>query len=191
MFIPDELIWLDFESLGRGSDLKLDGTYAYASTADAIVCAYAVGHGPAQSWHADGKILDWDHAPPDLRAAYDSGANFAAWNAPFDAAIWNFSTLGFPFLPPERTIDVMVQAGVSNLPTDLQSASRYLGGEGKQADGKKLIRLFCIEGADPREYPDAWQRFLSYARQDVEAMREVYRKTRPLPLVEWRTILGL
>ena len=44
----------------------------------------------------------------------------------------------------------MIQAGVSNLPTDLESASRALGGEGKQKDGKKLIRLFCIEGAAPR-----------------------------------------
>src|SRR4051812_5211670 len=111
MFGSDQLTWLDFESLGRGTDLKAAGTYAYATIADAIVCAFAVGHGPAQSWHNNGAILDWDNAPPDLRAAYDSGAIFAAWNASFDAAIWNYSTLGFPFLPPERVIDVMVQAG--------------------------------------------------------------------------------
>jgi DNA polymerase len=80
----------------------------------------------------------------------------------------------------------MVQAGVSNLPTDLENASRALGGEGKQKDGKKLIKLFCVEGADPREYPEEWQLFLRYARRDVEAMRDVYRKTRPLRLAEWR-----
>ena len=94
-------------------------------------------------------------------------------------------TLGFPFLPPERVIDAMIQAGVSNLPTDLESASRALGGPGKQKDGKKLIELFCVEGAAPSEHPEKWQRFLSYARQDVEAMREVYRRTRPLPRAEW------
>ena len=140
---------------------------------------------PRRAWHADGAILDWDHAPPDLRAAFERGATFAAWNASFDAAIWNFSTLGFPFLPPERVIDPMIQAGVSNLPTDLESASRALGGAGKQKDGKKLIELFCVEGAAPSEHPEEWQRFLSYARQDVEAMREVYRRTRPLPRAEW------
>ena len=80
----------------------------------------------------------------------------------------------------------MIQAGVSNLPTDLESASRALGGEGKQKDGKKLIRLFCVEGAAPSEHPEEWQRFLAYARQDVEAMRDVYRRTRPLPLEEWQ-----
>ena len=186
MFGSDQLVPLDFETLGRGSDLKALGTYAYASMASAIVCAFAIGHGPAQSWHADGAILDWDFAPPDLRDAYDHGASFAMWNSPFDRAIWNFSTLGFPFLPPERVIDPMVQAGVSNLPTDLQSASRALGGGGKLADGKKLIKLFCIEGAAPSDHPAEWQRFLAYARQDVEAMRDVYRRTRPLPLVEWQ-----
>ena len=61
-------------------------------------CAYAIGDAPAQAWHADGAILDWDHAPDDLRAAFDRGATFAAWNASFDAAIWNYATLGFPFL---------------------------------------------------------------------------------------------
>ena len=73
--------------------------------ASAIVCAFAVGDAPAQTWHADGAILDWDHAPTDLRAAFDRGATFAAWNASFDAAIWNYATLGFPFLAPERVID--------------------------------------------------------------------------------------
>ena len=101
------------------------------------------------------------------------------------AAVWNYATLGFPFLAPERVIDAMIQAGVSNLPTDLEGASRALGGEGKQKDGKKLIKLFCVEGADPREHPEEWQLFLTYARQDVEAMRDVYRRTRPLPLEEW------
>jgi DNA polymerase len=118
--------------------------------------------------------------------AFAGGAILAAWNASFDSAIWNYATLGFPFLEPERVVDVMIQAGVSNLPTDLESASRALGGEGKQKDGKKLIKLFCVEGADPREHPEEWQRFLAYARQDIEAMRDVYRRTRPLPLEEWR-----
>ena len=117
--------------------------------------------------------------------------SLAAWNASFDCAIWNYATLGFPFLEPERVIDPMIQAGVSNLPTDLESASRALGGAGKQKDGKKLIRLFCVEGAAPAAHPEEWRRFLDYARQDVEAMREVYRRTRPLPRAEWRTILGV
>ena len=182
-----DLTSLDFESAGA-LDLKAAGTLRYATDAStrAIVLAYAIGNSPALTWHADGAILDWTDAPDDLRAAFDRGATFAAWNASFDSAIWNYATLRFPFLAPERIIDVMIQAGVANLPTDLESASRYLGGEGKQKDGKKLIKLFCVQGADPREYPEQWQRFLDYARRDVGEMRDVYRRTRPLPLAEWQ-----
>src|SRR5262245_36142528 len=187
MFNPGDLVWFDFEA-ASARDLKAAGTLCYAADTStrAIILAYAIGNAPALTWHADGAILDWDHAPDDLRASVSQGAILAAWNASFDSAVWNYSTVGFPLLPPERVIDVMVQAGVSNLPTDLESASRYLGGEGKQKDGKKLIKLFCVEGADPREYPEEWQRFLAYARQDVGEMRDVYRRTRPLPLEEWR-----
>jgi DNA polymerase len=185
MFASDELVPFDFETSGRGLDLKAIGHYAYAAAADAIVLAFAVGDAPAQVWQANGAILDWDQAPPELRAAFDRGATFAAWNATFDVAIWNYGTLGFPFLAPERVIDPMIQAGVSNLPTNLESASRALGGSGKLKDGKKLIKLFCVEGAAPADHPEEWQRFLAYARRDVEEMRDVYRRTRPLPRAEW------
>jgi DNA polymerase len=188
MFNAGDITWLDFEVLSPEIDLKAAGTFRYVAAAStrAIILAYAIGDGPELAWHANGAILDWDNAPDDLRASVSQGAILAAWNASFDSAVWNYATLGFPFLVPERVIDVMIQAGVSNLPTDLESASRYLGGAGKQADGKKLIKLFCVEGADPRDYPEEWQRFLAYARRDVGEMRDVYRRTRPLPLAEWR-----
>jgi DNA polymerase len=185
-FAAEEIIWGDFETKSK-ADLKIFGPLRYVAeaTTSAIVLAYALGDAPALTWHAGGAILDWDNAPEDLRAAFARGALLAAWNASFDAAVWNYSTLGFPFLAPQRVIDPMIQAGVSNLPTDLESASRALGGAGKQTDGKKLIRLFSVEGAAAGEHPAEWERFLSYARQDVEAMREVYRRTRPLPREEW------
>jgi DNA polymerase len=188
MFDVSNIAWGDFEVLSPEIDLKAAGAFRYATAAStrAIVLAYAIGDGPALAWHCDGAILDWNRAPSHLRGAFARRTPFAFWNASFDSAVWNYATLGFPFLEVERVIDVMIQAGVSNLPTDLESASRYLGGEGKQADGKKLIKLFCIEGADPRDHPEEWQRFLSYACQDVEAMRDVHRKTRPLPLAELR-----
>src|SRR5262249_38414800 len=187
MFKADDFIWIDFEVYGGPLDLKAAGTYRYVAEVStrAVVLAYAIGHAPAQTWHAAGAIPDGYNARAVLRAAKDGTTPLAAWNASFDAAVWNYATLGFPFLPPERVIDVMIQAGVSNLPTDLEHASRYLGGAGKQADGKKLIRMFCIEGASPREYPAEWKRFLAYARQDIGAMRDVYCKTRPLPRGEW------
>jgi DNA polymerase bacteriophage-type len=187
MFNINDIVWMDFETRNIVHNLKAVGTFRYVSetSTSAIVLAYAIGGARALTWHADGGILDWNHAPSHLRGAFARGATFAAWNAGFDSAVWNYATLGFPFLAPERVIDVMIQAGVSNLPTDLEGASRALGGAGKQKDGKDLIRLFSIEGAMPADHPEEWQRFLGYARQDVEVMREVYRKTRPLPREEW------
>jgi DNA polymerase len=188
MFSADQIAWIDFEVKAPKVDLKADGTFRYVAepSTQSIALAYALGNAPARDWHAGGTILDWDDAPDDLRPAFADGAIFAAWNASFDAAVWNFATLGFPFLEVERVIDPMIQAGVSNLPTDLESASRALGGAGKLKNGKKLIKLFCIEGAAPQDYPEEWQCFLAYARQDIEAMRTVYRQTRPLPREEWQ-----
>ena len=125
MFNAGNLSWVDFE-VASAIDLKAAGTLRYAADTStrAIVLAYAIGDAPALAWHADGAILDWDYAPNDLRAVFARGATFGAWNAGFDAATWNYATLGFPFLAPERVIDPMIQAGVSNLPTDLESASR-------------------------------------------------------------------
>src|SRR5215472_13501810 len=169
MFDAGDINWIDFEVAALEVDLKAAGTFRYVAEASthAIVLAYAIGNAPALTWHANGAILDWNNAPDDLRAAFERGAILAAWNAGFDAAVWNYATLGFPFLAPERIIDPMIQVGVSNLPTDLESASRALGGLGKQKDGKKLIKLFCVQGADPREHAEEWQRFLAYARRDL------------------------
>jgi hypothetical protein len=182
--MSDPDFWFDFEAASK-RDLKAVGTFRYATdvSTHAIILAFAIGDGPVRAWHADGAILDWDHAPDDLRAAYDRGGTGGAWNAGFDSNIWNYSTLGFPFLKPE---DVMVQAAVSNLPTDLEGALRALGCAGKQADGRKLIKLFCVDGADPRAHPAKWERFLTYACRDVGGMRDAYRRTRPVPLEEWQ-----
>jgi DNA polymerase len=187
MFSVSDLVWCDLETRSALS-LKTAGTLRYATDASthAIVLAYAIGDGPALTWHSDGTILDWTKAPDDLRAAFARGTTLGAWNAAFDSAVWNYSTINFPYLAPERIIDPMIQAGVANLPSDLEHASRALGSEGKQKDGKKLIKLFCIEGAAPADHPEEWDRFLSYASRDIDAMRGVYCKTRPLPLEEWQ-----
>src|SRR6516164_3272539 len=186
-YSTDHLNWFDFDVASK-IDLKADVIFRYVAdpSTSAIVLAYAVGDAPATTWHADGATLDWDNAPNDLRAAFAGSAPFAAWNAGFDAMVWDYATLGFPRLEVERVIDPMIQAGVSNLPIDLEHASRALGGGGKQGDGKDLIKLFCVGGAAPAAHPEAWQRFLAYARRDIEEMRNVYQRTRPLPREEWQ-----
>ena len=93
LFSTDNLSWIDFEVFGGALDLKATGTFRYVAETStrAIVLAYAIGNAPAQTWHADGAILDWDQAPNDLRNAFEHGA---AWNASFDIGHSNTSTSG-------------------------------------------------------------------------------------------------
>src|SRR5215470_8816216 len=102
MFDAGNLTLIDFEVYGGPLDLKATGTFRYVAEAStrAIVLAYAISDAAALTWHADGAILDWNDAPDDLRAAFERGTVFAAWHASFDAAVWNYATLGFPFLVP-------------------------------------------------------------------------------------------
>jgi hypothetical protein len=96
MFDASDLIWIDFEAYGGALDLKAAGPFRYVAAAStrAIVLAYSIGNAPALTWHAEGAILDWEQAPGELRDAFERGATFGAWNAGFDAAVWNFATLG-------------------------------------------------------------------------------------------------
>ena len=109
MFAPDDLTYFDFENFSARVDLKDVGTYAYSTTANARSCsAYAVGGAPAHTWHDDGAILDWDHAPhvfaPPTIAVRPSPRGTRALTR--RCAI--YMTLGFPFLAPERVIDPMI-----------------------------------------------------------------------------------
>ena len=131
-------------------------------------------------------------APDDLRAAFDRGATFAAWNASFDAAVWNYCTLGFPFLAPERVIDVMVQAGVSNLPTDLESASRVPRRRGQAERRQEADQAVLRRGRGaPRIIPRNGSAFSPMRARTSRRCATSIARTRPLPLEEWRAILGV
>ena len=99
--------------------------------ADAIVLAYAIGDGPVQAVAvADFSApLQVEDLPRDLlehtRRVQRGEAIFAAWNAGFDRAIWNFATIGFPEMEPHHIIDVMAQATASGLPPDLNYAPDF------------------------------------------------------------------
>ncbi len=82
----------------------------------------------------------------------------------------------FPSSTPERVIDPMIQAGVSNLPTDLESASRALGGAGKQKDGKKLIQTVLHRG---RRAPRASRGMAAFSRLCAPGRRGDARRLPP------------
>lgn len=172
------------------------GTYRYAKKSFVIILTYAIGNGPVRIVAQDAGFnpdffRSWTVMPVDLMRHLDRAvageAWFAAWNAGFDRQAWNNSMPDDAYLRPDMTIDIMAQAVASNLPASLEGASKFIGREGKQHDGKKLIQLFCTpDGGTPQTHPEEWARFKSYAVRDTEELREIWRSTRQLELSEWR-----
>lgn len=190
--VADTIGWIDFETRSK-LDLKETGAYRYAVEADAIVMAYAIGTGPATtvSVGAFGAPLHWDTMPREIHAHHArvlaGKAIWAAWNAGFDKAIWNYATIGFPLLRAEHIIDVMAQATAGGLAPDLSLAAKQAKAPHKVESGRKLIKLFCENGtATPASHPVEWNQFLTYAAGDIEAMRGVFESTMQLTLREWR-----
>jgi DNA polymerase len=196
-FAPDDICWIDFETRS-GTDIAA-GSYRYATEADAIVLAYAIGDGEVKTVSVtgfDGQTLVWEKdAPIELKTHFERASRgeaiFAAWNAGFDRAIWNYATVGFPEMEPFHIIDVMAQATAAGLPPDLDMASK-VSRWAKHDTGAHLVALFCTPKGykgvlgTPQSHPAEWQAFLDYARGDIEAMRSVFKHTKQLTLAEWR-----
>jgi DNA polymerase len=196
-FAPDDICWIDFETRS-GTDIAA-GSTRYATEADAIVLAWAIGNGEVKTVNVtgfDGQSLVWEtHCPIELKRHFErvsrGEAIFAAWNAGFDRAVWNYST-DFPELSPYGIIDVMAQATAAGLPPDLDLASKLGATSRKHDTGKHLVALFCTPKGykgtvgTPESHPAEWQAFLDYARGDIAAMRSVFKHTRQLTLAEWR-----
>jgi DNA polymerase bacteriophage-type len=191
-FALADVCFIDFETRSP-VDIKQAGAVRYATEADAVILTYAIGSAPVRTIAVRdfSRPLDLIDLPTGLLAFHAKVMNgtgvYAAWNAGFDRAVWNFATLGFPELKPHQIIDVMAQATASGLPADLAAASRD-GPQAKDKEGRKLIKLFCLPGstATPQTNPEQWRAFLDYAAQDIEALRAVFLQTRQLTLAEWR-----
>jgi DNA polymerase bacteriophage-type len=191
-FEPERIGWIDFETRGL-ADLKMAGAYRYSLDAIPIICSYAIGDGPVRKitrWQG----LRWRDMPEDFQAHHFTVrtgsrtiSKWAAWNAGFDKAIWNYAT-DFPLMDADCMIDAQCQAVANGFPADLKWSSRLAGGVKKDDSGKDLIKLFCVPGAEgaPETHPQEWQEFIDYAGDDVAAMRDVFRRTRQLSLAEWR-----
>jgi DNA polymerase len=193
------ICFLDFEtralpgvSISDGS-VKSAGTYRYAQSSYAIILTYSIAGGPTRCIETWGEYLDWRHTPPsDLSAFFarveEGKAWFAAFNAGFDRAVWNHGTDFFPMtLRPEHVIDMMAQVQASNLAPSLAGCARQLGLAGKLDEGKALIKLFCLPGAEgtPQTHPEEWARFKAYAIRDTQLLAGIFTRTRALPFEEW------
>ena len=154
------------------------GTWAYAEDAKVLVWAYAIDNGPVKVWDLTTGAL----MPDDLATALADPACIHVWHngAMFDLPVLKV-TLGIE-IPAERVHDTLAIAYQHSLPGSLATLSALFRLETpKDADGRRLIRLFCVPNkkggfATPESHPEDWQKFLAYARADIAAMRELYRK---------------
>lgn len=156
------------------------GTAKYAERAECIIISTAVDREPAQSVAANAVTLY------NLQGQIDEADIVVVHNSFFDRTVLR---LGHGIIiPTDKLRDTMVMAYAHSLPGGLDVLGTLLKVPQelrKLKDGKRLIGIFCIPTADnsygagrntPESHPDDWDKFLNYARLDVEDMREVYRR---------------
>ncbi|MDC9589689.1 DNA polymerase [Xenorhabdus sp. XENO-10] len=174
-------LWLDLETY---SDIPIkNGTHAYAEHAEIMLFAWAVNNNPVQVWDVTSGVP----MPVELRKTLlDPTVILFAHNSHFDRTILRHD---MPHLHLEitRWQDTMVQALSHGLPGALGALCEVLGipsDKAKDKEGKALIQLFCkprpknvaIRRATSETHPEEWRRFVTYARLDIEAMREVHKR---------------
>ena len=163
-----KILLLDFETFSA-LDLKKVGSYRYAKhgTTKPILCSYRLLNGvdSTQVWQ-EGDII------PEVFFEADK---FYAYNAVFDYLIANnsiFSTVpGIEDLA--NWVDVMALCGKYSYPLSLDRAAKALGTEVRKGD-KKYLRYFCKPSKYSRQtHPELWEKFIEYARDDVNTMEEI------------------
>lgn len=180
------ILWLDFETY---SEVPIKhGTHRYAEGVEIMLAARAIDAGPVD-------VLDFTAGDAEirmdiLRKEIDAADIVVIHNSHFDRTVaWhNYLTI-----PSEKIVDTMVLALAHSLPGSLGKLCDVLNvpqDQAKNKDGKRLIQLFCqprpakqkLRRATRETHPEDWQKFLDYARLDIEAMRAVYKR---IPKWNW------
>ena len=170
------MIWLDCETFSR-TPIAF-GTAAYVRDATVILLAYAKDDGPVKVWEPEGEPL-----PEDLKAYLASEDLCCAHNAAFDAALLQ-PLLGISF---DRWVCSMAKCYAHGLPGSLEKAGLVLGlpqEKQKLKEGRSLVLFFCTPKGKKKDqrptkesHPERWAKFKAYCAQDVEAMREVWKRS--------------
>nr|DAH52749.1 MAG TPA: DNA polymerase I [Caudoviricetes sp.] len=179
------LLFLDTETFSP-VDLKKSGAYAYSEhpETEIMICSYAFDDEPVQVWDS----TDGSRMPEDLRKGLRQvqrgKAKLVMQNGLlFDRLLmrecWDID------IDPRNIIDTMICAFRHSLPGSLDALCQVLQVEEENAKdkrGKALIQRFCkptpknykVRRYTSETHPGEWAEFLSYAKSDISAMREVY-----------------
>lgn len=176
------MIWLDTETF---NEMPIaNGTYAYASTCEAMIWTSALDDGPVIAIDLTNDEHPFDL--PDLKYALNDPEQLAtAHNSMFDRNVLRYAL--HLSIAHERWRDTMVQAFTLSLPGGLDKLCgifKVSDDLSKMKEGNKLIQLFCkprpknvkLRRATRLTHPEEWAKFIEYAINDTAAMREVARK---------------
>lgn len=172
-------LWLDLETFSAVPITH--GTHVYAAGAEIMLVAWALDDGPVSVWD----VTD-DGAPPK-ELQYAKFDEVWAHNSHFDRTVLKHAMPGLVPTDPKFWRDTMVQAFCHGLPGSLGALCEILkvpSDKAKDKEGKSLIQLFCkprpktakISRATSTTHPEEWAKFISYAGDDIEAMREVSKR---------------
>ncbi len=189
-----ELLFLDTETYSP-VDLKKSGAYAYSEhpETEIMICSYAFGGEPVRLWDS----TDGSRMPEDLRKGLRrvqrGKAKLVMQNGLLFDRLLMRECWGID-IDPRNIIDTMICAFRHSLPGSLDALCQVLQVEEENAKdkrGKALIQRFCkptpknykVRRYTKETHPGEWAEFLSYAKSDISAMREVYHS-----LPQWGNI---
>jgi DNA polymerase len=170
---PSAILYLDLETY---SEVPIKhGTHRYAEGAEVLLSAFAVD---------DGEVEVVEGWPPRLTALALAADKIVIHNSKFDRTVLAAQGVS---LFVHKIHDTMAQARSVGLPGALGMLCDVLGvpiDKAKDKEGRQFIQLFCKplpknrkeRRATKETHPVEWARFLDYAKLDVEAMREVFKR---------------
>lgn len=175
-------LWIDCETFCE-TPISV-GSYRYSEAVEVMMVSYAIDDGPVS-------VVDFTAGEPVPGALRDAlvDPEVEVWGQNgglFDRVVFNHARPDLA-VPLERWRDSMVLAYMHSLPGSLEKLCAVLRvpvDQAKDKTGKEMIRLFCqprpknmkLRRATRATHPEEWRRFVAYAGQDIEAMRECVRR---------------
>lgn len=172
------VLYLDTETY---SEVPLNrGLARYATQVEVMIVTWAVDDGPIQVWD----VTHSPALPDDLAFAAFECDRAVAHNAQFDRAVTASGLRKLATLLEGKWYCTMAMALRHGLPGGLDKLGtvfKLTADTAKDKAGRELIHLFCKpqkggKRATRLTHPKEWHEFKAYAKSDISAMREIYRK---------------
>lgn len=171
-------------------DITKTGAYRYAEDAEVMLFGYSVDYGEVQCVD----LMAGEEIPAEIvEAIFDPAVRKTAHNAAFERAVLrqHFGR----YLPVEQWRCTQIMCARAGYPLSLDEASKAMRLiEKKDPRGAALIRRFSIpckptksngmrERNLPEHFPEEWQEFIEYCKQDVRTEQAIAAKLNWVPVL--------